>query len=144
MGGEASYGTNTSSSGGDLSLPGAGISIVLADDDAALCEVLVMHLESQGYQVHVAADGQEALASAREVVPHIAILDIVMPLANGWDVARSLRNDPATEAIALLMLSGIGAEVLGPNLAILGGDLGLDKPFELDELDEALRILLSR
>lgn len=103
-----------------------------------------MHLESEGYEVHAAADGQEAIDLAHELVPTIAILDVVMPLANGWDVARRLRNDPTTVGIRLLMLSGIGAEVLGSNVGILGGDIGLDKPFELDELDEALRILLKR
>lgn len=123
--------------------PGDGLTLLLADDDEQLREVLAMHLESRGYSVLLAADGEEALAVATREVPEIAVLDIVMPAMNGWDVARALRNSSDTESIRLLMLSGIGEDVLGPNLAILGGDLGLDKPFDLDELDEALRVLLA-
>ncbi len=123
--------------------PGEGYTLLLADDDAQLREVLTIHLESRGYKVREVADGDEALASAMRFKPNIAILDIVMPGVNGWDVARSLRKNPETKDIRLLMLSGIGEDVLGPNLPILGGDLGLDKPFDLDELDEALRVLLT-
>lgn len=103
-----------------------------------------MHLESRGYEVHTAEDGDRALTVARDLVPDVAILDVVMPKINGWDVARELRRAPETHSIRLLMLSGIGADILGPNLGILGGDVGLDKPFELEDLDEALRVLLSR
>tara|TARA_R110002073_G_scaffold74100_3_gene181145 strand:- start:47642 stop:48088 length:447 start_codon:yes stop_codon:yes gene_type:complete len=127
----------------DLGRPGEGLTLLLADDDAQLREALTMHLESRGYDVTEAADGEAALAEATRLIPDIAILDIVMPGANGWDVARSLRKNPETKDIRLLMLSGIGKDVLGPNLPILGGDVGLDKPFELDELDEALRVLLT-
>jgi DNA-binding response OmpR family regulator len=128
---------------GDTDRPGEGYTLLLADDDAQLREALTMHLESRGYEVREAADGEEALAEAKRLKPHVAILDIVMPGANGWDVARSLRNNPETKDIRLLMLSGIGQDILGPNLPILGGDVGLDKPFDLDELDEALRVLLT-
>lgn len=144
MRGDPSRGDSEPSPAIGESLEGTGVSVLLADDDDALREVLQMHLESRGYEVHVASDGEQALALATELLPAIAILDIVMPLANGWDVARTLRLAPETKDIRLLMLSGIGEDVLGPNLAILGGDLGLDKPFDLDELDEALRILRSR
>jgi len=119
------------------------ISILFADDDDGLRQVLALHLESRGYRVFTASDGEKALEIAGEERPEIAILDIVMPKLNGWEVARRLRENPETATIRLLMLSGIGEQVLGPNLEILGGDLGLDKPFELDELDEALRRLLS-
>lgn len=123
--------------------PGEGYTLLLADDDAQLREVLRMHLESRGYEVREAADGDEALVEANRLKPHLAILDIVMPGVNGWEVARMLRKNPETEQIRLLMLSGIGEDVLGPNLPILGGDVGLDKPFDLDDLDEALRVLLN-
>lgn len=143
MSGESSHRSPGANPGDADSLPGTGISVLLADDDPQLRAALEMHLESQGYQVHVAVDGREALDKAAEIVPSIAILDIVMPHMNGWDVARSLRKNPQTKSVRLLMLSGIGEDVLGPNMGVLGGDIGLDKPFELEELDEAIRVLLS-
>ncbi len=126
----------------DFEQPGLGRTVLLADDDDQLREVLAMHRESRGYTLHLATNGAEALEIAQRELPEIAILDIMMPAMNGWDVARALRSGDETKSIRLLMLSGIGEEVLGPNLAILGGDVGLDKPFDLDDLDEALLVLL--
>lgn len=80
---------------------------------------------------------------AESLLPSLIILDITMPKMNGWEVARRLRSATATANIKLLMLSGIGGEVLGAGLPVLGGDVGLDKPFELEELEEALDLLLG-
>jgi len=122
---------------------GSGKSVLLADDDDGLREALAMHLESRGFLVFPAKDGEEALTLAQEHFPNIAILDIAMPKRNGWNVARAIRAEPSLHAVRILMLSGIGTDVLGPNLEVLGGDMGLDKPFELDQLDEALQLLMS-
>jgi DNA-binding response OmpR family regulator len=80
---------------------------------------------------------------AQTLLPALIVLDITMPKLNGWEVARRLRGESATAGIKLLMLSGIGEEVLGAGLPVLGGDIGLDKPFELEELEEALAQLLK-
>jgi CheY-like chemotaxis protein len=122
---------------------GEPVSILIADDEDALRDVLCLHLEGLGYKVHQACDGAEALEMARLIHPALIILDITMPKLNGWEVARRLRSDSETADIKLLMLSGIGGEVLGAGLPVLGGDLGLDKPFELEELEEALAELLD-
>lgn len=122
---------------------GEAVSILVADDEDTLREVICLHLRGLGYQVHEARDGAEALEMAQTLLPALIVLDITMPKLNGWEVARRLRADEATAAIKLLMLSGIGGEVLGAGLPVLGGDLGLDKPFELEELEAALAQLLA-
>lgn len=127
-----------------LAMPsGAKIHVLIADDEKTLRDVLTLHLQSLGYEVDEAEDGVQALEMARRLLPVLVILDITMPRMNGWDVARRLRADPATEHIKLLMLSGIGTAVLGSTVPVLGGDLALDKPFELEELEAALTSLLS-
>lgn len=122
---------------------GEPVTILVADDEDSLRDVLCLHLQDLGYQVHAARDGAEALAMAQDLVPSLIVLDITMPKLNGWEVARRLRSASATADIKLLMLSGIGSEVLGAGLPVLGGDLGLEKPFELEELEEALTTLLA-
>lgn len=122
---------------------GAKIRVLIADDEKTLRDVLALHLRSLGYEVAEAEDGAQALEMARKLLPVLVILDITMPRVNGWDVARQLRADPDTAHIKLLMLSGIGAAVLGSTVPVLGGDLALDKPFELEELEAALASLLD-
>ena len=122
---------------------GAKIRVLIADDEKSLRDILARHLRSLGLEVLEAEDGAQALALAREHVPDLVVLDITMPRMNGWDVARNLRADLDTAHIKLLMLSGIGAEVLGSTVPLLGGDLALDKPFDLDELEAALGSLLG-
>jgi DNA-binding response OmpR family regulator len=123
--------------------PGGKTRILIADDEKTLRDVLALHLRGLGFEVFEAGDGAEALQMAQQVMPALVVLDITMPLMNGWDVARQLRSDEATSQIKLLMLSGIGSAVLGSTVPALGGDIGLDKPFELDELDAALETLLG-
>jgi two-component system phosphate regulon response regulator PhoB/two-component system alkaline phosphatase synthesis response regulator PhoP len=126
-----------------LSAQGQPVSILVADDEDSLRDVICLHLRGLGYEVHEARDGAEALQMAQTLLPALIVLDITMPKLNGWEVARRLRGESATAGIKLLMLSGIGEEVLGAGLPVLGGDIGLDKPFELEELEEALAQLLK-
>ena len=119
------------------------MSILVADDEDVLREVICLHLRGLGYQVHEAGDGAEALELAQKLLPALIVLDITMPKLNGWEVARRLRAAPETASIKLLMLSGMGGVVLGAGLPVLGGDIGLDKPFELEELEAALKQLLE-
>jgi DNA-binding response OmpR family regulator len=121
----------------------APIPILVAEDEDTVRNVLCLYLKEQGYEVHEAADGVEALEVAKAVQPRLVILDITMPKMNGWEVARRLRKASDTADIKLLMLSGIGRDVLCAGLPVLGGDMGLDKPFELEELEEAMQTLLA-
>lgn len=118
--------------------------ILVVDDEDTLRETVCMHLSDLGYRVHSASDGEMGLAKAQTLIPDLIILDITMPKLNGWEVARRLRRDPSTAEIKILMLSGIGGDVLDAGLPVLGGDLGLDKPFELEDLEHAIGRLLGR
>jgi CheY-like chemotaxis protein len=125
-------------------LPGGSpVSILVADDEELMREVVALQLNTLGYQVIQAKDGEEALAMAREHHPKLVILDIRMPKVNGWEVAQQLRRDPNTADIKILILSGIGCSVLEATMPVLGGDLGLDKPFKPEELEQAVNLLLA-
>jgi diguanylate cyclase (GGDEF)-like protein len=76
--------------------------VLVADDNRANREALAVLLESAGHRVLRAADGREALSRAREACPDLVISDVLMPLMDGYELARRLRAEPATAAVALM------------------------------------------
>src|SRR4051812_2899767 len=87
--------------------------VLIADDDADILELLETVLQRAGYGPIPAADGEEALRLARERLPRACILDVVMPRLGGLDVLRALRSDAATAEIPVLILS---ASVQNPDV----------------------------
>lgn len=84
------------------------VSIVLADDDDDLRAIYAPLLRSEGHTVWEASGGTEAVALVREHRPRLLILDVWMPVFNGFEVLESLRHDPASSGLKVLMLSNIG------------------------------------
>ena len=79
--------------------------VLVADDDEDILQLVSFRLERAGYTVVTAADGPEALAAARQHQPDLAVLDVMMPGLNGYEVTRQLRADPATAAIPVILLT---------------------------------------
>lgn len=121
----------------------SGIRVLVVDDDASIRDVVSSHLRGLGHEVFLATTGEEGLELAKQRIPDLIMLDVVLPKLNGWDVVRKLRRDPETADIKVLMMSGVGDEILSNSLEVLGGDAAIDKPFRLDELDAALATLLK-
>jgi DNA-binding response OmpR family regulator len=116
--------------------------VLIADDDADILELLHTVLERAGYSPIAATDGEEALRLARERLPRACILDVVMPRLGGLDVLRVLRHEAATAHIPVLMLS---ASVQNPDVEAAlkaGANDYLTKPFSYTELlDRLTRVL---
>jgi DNA-binding response OmpR family regulator len=87
---------------------GARARILVVDDDRLTVMMISNVLEEYGYEVFTAYDGMAGLEKAREVKPHLIILDIIMPEIDGYQVARRLKRDPETANIAVLILSAKG------------------------------------
>lgn len=117
--------------------------VLVADDNDDIRELLVTRLKLRGFDVLEAADGQEALASALERTPDIALLDWVMPVIQGHELCVKLKTDPRTAAMPVVMLTARGEE----KDRLLGRDLGADaylvKPFIFDEVVETLTSLIG-
>jgi two-component system phosphate regulon response regulator PhoB len=117
--------------------------VLVADDNDDIRELLVTRLKLRGFDVLEAADGQEALASALERTPDIALLDWVMPVIQGHELCVKLKTDPRTAAMPVVMLTARGEE----KDRLLGRDLGADaylvKPFICDEVVETLTNLIG-
>jgi len=118
--------------------------ILVIDDEPELVKLLDYNLSKAGYLVLSAKDGEAGLAAARKLAPDAVILDIMMPGLDGWEVCKRLRQDPATAALPVLMLTAKGEEgdrVLGLEL---GADDYLTKPFGIRELVARVKALLRR
>ena len=108
--------------------------VLVVDDDAVIRQLVVVNLELEGFEVHTAVDGVDALEMVREVGPQVITLDIMMPRMDGWDVAAHLREDPSTVGIKLIMLTARAQEADVKRGARIGVDYYLTKPFDPDEL----------
>ena len=113
-------------------------SILLADDNRDLVDMLSQFLEMQGHSVVKARDGLEALALARTVRPDVAILDIGMPGMNGYQLAQAIRKEPWGEHMLLVAATGWGHDDDKGRAAASGFDTHITKPFGLDALEALL------
>jgi DNA-binding response OmpR family regulator len=117
--------------------------ILVVDDDPEILGMLDIRLGKRGYHVISAADGEQALEQARKEKPALVVLDVMMPRMNGWEVARALRQDPATHGIKIVMLTAIGAQMNEMTSPLYGVDAYLDKPFQFAELEKKIDELLA-
>lgn len=116
--------------------------VLVVDDDRAVRESLRRSLEFNGYDVHLAADGAEALAGISKVAPDVVVMDVMMPRLDGIETTRALRT--AGHDVPILVLTArdaVGDRVEGLDA---GADDYLTKPFALAELLARLRALLRR
>jgi CheY-like chemotaxis protein len=115
--------------------------VLVVDDDAVIRQLICVNLELEGYDVHTAEDGQDALDKVRDVDPTVITLDIMMPRLDGWETAERLRSDPDTAHIKVILLSARAQEADLRRGKGIGVDMYLTKPFDPDELVEAVRRL---
>ncbi|MEU7474446.1 response regulator [Lentzea sp. NPDC042327] len=118
--------------------------VLVADDDADVRDVVVFKLEQSGYDVLVAEDGATALTLARDALPDIAVLDVMMPRMTGLDVCRELRAAEATAGIPVILLTARARESDVEGGFDWGADDYLTKPFSPRELASRVRAVLAR
>jgi len=119
----------------------AGERILLVEDDEDIREVVGLNLRQEGFVVHVAANGQVAVEMASKVEPDIVLLDILLPLMDGYEVCQELRK---RWSMPIIFLSCKGADedkIVG---LTIGGDDYLTKPFSMGELMARIRAHLRR
>ena len=121
----------------------AAYRILTVDDEEAIRALVRENLEIAGYEVIEAAEGREALQKVADERPDLIILDVKMPVADGWEVLRTLRADPETENLPVLMLTVLADDA---NVATgwgIGADFYLTKPFKPQELVQVVGRLLA-
>jgi two-component system phosphate regulon response regulator PhoB len=116
--------------------------ILVVDDEPDAIELVAFNLKGAGYDVSTAVDGEEALKKARDQLPDLIVLDLMIPAVDGLEVCKILRRDARTATIPIVMLTAKAAEVD----RVLGLELGADdyvtKPFSPRELVLRVKRLL--
>ena len=118
--------------------------ILLAEDEKDVAELIRYTLTKEGYDVTLVTNGAEALRQTREIRPDLVLLDLMIPQLNGWEVCRRLKQDAATRAIPVIMVTARveeGDKVLGFEM---GADDYVTKPFSTRELVARIRAVVRR
>ncbi|HET6954406.1 MAG TPA: response regulator [Acidimicrobiales bacterium] len=120
-----------------------GAMVLVADDDEDVLALVVRRLERDGYEVLTARDGAEALRLAQEQLPDLAVLDVMMPQLNGYEVTEHLRQDPATARIPIILLTARVQEHDVSRGFQAGADDYIKKPFSPQELRARVQAALA-
>ena len=116
-------------------------SILIVEDETALLESLSYTLRQEGYEVHCAKDGEEGLRIARQLNPHLVLLDIMLPGFSGLEVCRMLRKESTVPIIMLTAKDSETDKIVGLEL---GADDYITKPFSIPEVLARIRAVLRR
>ena len=118
--------------------------VLVVDDDPVILKLLEVNFEMEGFQVVRAADGAEGLERAREVLPDIVVLDVMMPRMTGYEVAKALREDSGTAHIPIIFVTARAQSSDVERGMELGVDDYVTKPFDPLDLIARVNTLLAR
>ena len=117
------------------------ISVLIIEDDPNIRELLQLYLEKDGYAVTQAADGSQGLEKFRAIKPDLVLLDVMMPVMDGWTVCKAIRAEGSTPVIMLTAKGETDDKVMGLKA---GADDYVTKPFEMKELLARIEAVLRR
>jgi DNA-binding response OmpR family regulator len=117
--------------------------VLIADDEPNILISLEFLMKREGYEVHVARDGEEALDALRRERPRLLLLDVMMPKKTGFEVCQELRADEAIRDTLVLMLTAKGRDTDIAKGMAMGADAYMTKPFATRELVQKVRELLE-
>jgi DNA-binding response OmpR family regulator len=118
--------------------------VLVADDDRDILQLVSFRLERADYEVVQANDGEEALRLVKELRPDLAVLDLMMPKLNGYEVIREIRRNEETKAIPVILLTARVQEADVARGFEAGADDYLKKPFSPQELRARVQAILGR
>ena len=117
------------------------VSVLIVEDDRNIAELLQMYLEKEGYAVTTAFDGGQGLTKFRSIKPDLVLLDVMMPVMDGWAVCRTIRSEATTPIIMLTAKGEVDDKVAGLKS---GADDYITKPFEMKEVLARIEAVLRR
>jgi two-component system response regulator RpaA len=108
--------------------------VLVIDDEQGIAQVIRLVLEAYGYDVLLASDGSRGFATAQKQAPDVIILDLMMPLMDGFAVLEALRDDERTAEVPVLVVSAVRRASVEEKVMGLGAKEFLQKPFDVDDL----------
>jgi DNA-binding response OmpR family regulator len=118
--------------------------VLVADDDPDIRSLVTLRLERSGYEVIAAGDGEQALAAALERAPDLALIDVMMPKLDGYEVTERLRQEEATRHLPVILLTARVQETDIARGVEAGADDYVKKPFSTTELRDRVQAVLGR
>jgi CheY-like chemotaxis protein len=118
--------------------------ILLVEDNEMNRDMLSRRLVKRGYEVVVAVDGRDGVAKARAEAPALVLMDMSLPVLDGWEATRELRADPATQSIPVIALTAHAMAGDRERALAVGCDDFDTKPIELERLLGKIEALLAR
>ena len=117
---------------------------LIAEDEPSIVTSLEFLLRQNHYEVRIARDGEAAVRLAESFVPDVVLLDVMMPVRNGFEVCRAIRANPALAGVKIVMLTARGRDVERDKGLGLGADAYVTKPFSTKDLLARIGALLPR
>lgn len=117
--------------------------ILLIEDEPDLVELLEMRLAGNGFDVETARNGLDGFNKAVETKPDLIILDVVMPVMDGYEVCMKLKDDPGTKSIPVIVLTATGEKDVARRVKRFGADDCILKPHDTEELLGSINSLLG-
>ncbi|MGA2801241.1 MAG: response regulator [Verrucomicrobiota bacterium] len=108
--------------------------ILVVEDNADQLEIIRLVLEKEGFAIGTAANGGDALVKTRSILPDLIILDLMLPDINGFDICQTLRKDPRTASVPIIMLTGLSGELDRVAALESGCNEFLKKPLKVEKL----------
>ena len=117
------------------------ISVLIVEDDRNIAELLKMYLEKHDYTVTIATDGGQGLSKFRTTAPNLVLLDVMMPVMDGWALCKAIRAESQVPIIMLTAKSETDDKITGLRS---GADDYITKPFEMKEVLARIEAVLRR
>ena len=112
--------------------------VLIVDDEPDTIKVLKTIVEISGYEAYATVHAMEALTMARVEQPHVALLDIMMPEMDGFQLAKMMRAHAETRDLPIIFVTAYDAKDLEDRRVASGGDMVLDKPVSMEKLIDAI------
>ncbi len=120
------------------------IKILLVDDEPDVIEIIRYNLDQEGYKIYTASDGKEALKKAKKKIPHLIIMDVMMPNIDGIEACEQLRNDVSFNETIIMFLTARGEDYSQVAALEAGADDYVTKPIKPKIIVSKVKALLRR
>ena len=118
--------------------------LLVVDDNINQIRLIRERFTKKGHQVLEAINGEEGMEVAITEQPDVILLDVMMPVMNGWELCKYLRNKREFDGTAIIMLTAIGPNLNEMTSPLYGADDYVDKPFLFTELEEKVEVALKK
>ena len=123
--------------------PAPGPLVLIVDDVQDNRMIYVLSLKFSGYRVAEAENGEEALRQAERLLPDVIVMDLSLPVMDGWEATRRLKHDPRTKQIPVIVLTGHALPEHAEAARRAGCDIVITKPCLPDQLESVIQRILG-